>query len=90
MKYLVNVVQLNAKIDTFAELRYMQYITKKKLSDLPPTSFAIQGHLLRPHFFVNLRLNLLEPLKRVLSPLNYGWMQLNRMFVPEKYQTHAR
>ena len=49
-KYLVNVIYSRQKCETFDDLRYHQYTMKNTtLTDLPPTSRSIRGHLLRSH-----------------------------------------
>ena len=86
-KYLVNVIKRNTKCETFDELRYNQYIMKNTtLTDLPPTSRSIRGHLLRSHYLVSLRLNLLDLKKHTLQPLNYGRYERSGMLLPEKFR----
>jgi hypothetical protein len=84
-KYLVKVTKPNASIDTFDDLRYMMYTSKNKtLSDLPPTSSTIEGHLLRSHYFISVCLGLLDITKENPQPLNYGWRLSNGLLVPEQ------
>ena len=87
-KYLVNVVQAKSTCATFDELRYNIYTSKNKtLTELPPTSSTIRGHLLRCHYFVRVCVTLLDLETSELSPLNFGWKQVNGMLLPEKNQT---
>ena len=53
---------------------------------LKTTSLSIRGHFLRSHYVVSLCLNLLDPKKHTLQPLNYGWYGRNGMLLPEKFQ----
>jgi len=51
-KYLVNVVHAKSTCATSDKLRYNIYTSKNKtLTELPPTSSAIRGHLLRCHYY---------------------------------------
>ena len=46
-KYLVKVIEPNIAAESFDDLRYVIYATRKTtFSKLPPTSLAIKGHLL--------------------------------------------
>ena len=51
-RYLVNLIQPSLNCMIFDELRYEMYRTQNKgLSELPPTSYSLHGHLLRSHYF---------------------------------------
>ena len=63
---------------------------KKGLSELPPTSYSLYGHLLRSHYFVNFCLtfeqSLLHQNKSIHSPLNFGSSKsVNGILLPNKY-----
>jgi len=60
-KYLVNVFEAKSTCATFDELRYNIYTSKNKtLTELPPTSSTIRGHLLHCHYFVRVCVTLLD------------------------------
>ena len=88
--YLVNVIQPSSNCRTFDELRYDMYCTQEKsLSELPPTSYSLHGHLLRSHYFVNFCLTLeqlfLHNNKSIHTPLNFGYKSVNGILLPDKY-----
>ena len=77
-RYLVNVIQPRSNCMTFDELRYEMYCTQNKgLSELPPISYSLHGHLLRSHYFVSFCLSLKQSdiyqNNLIPSPLNFGW-----------------
>ena len=70
-RYLVNVIQPSSNCMT---LHYMKCIVHK--TELPPTSYSLQGQLLRSHYFVNFSLSLeqsdIHQNNLIPSPLNFG------------------
>ena len=89
-RYLVYVIQPSSSCMTFDELRYEMYRTQNKgLSELPPTSYSLHGHLLRCHYFVNFCLSLeqsdIHQNNLIPSPLNFGWKRVNGILLPQKY-----
>ena len=72
-KYLVKVIEPNIAAESFDELRYVIYaIRKTTFSELPPTSSAINGHLLRAYYFINICFNILDTNKSKLQSVNFG------------------
>ena len=64
------------------ELRYYLYHhSKKTILDLPPTSGATRGHILRAFDGTHLQLHCLD--NPNLSPLDFGFKQNNGTFQPE-------
>ena len=57
---------------TFYIFRYDHYIHGKPVPELPPTSSAIYGHLLRCFYTFQLQKSLLNSDDFHLSPENYG------------------
>ena len=65
----------------------------KSLSELPPTSSCIHGHLRRCHYVVRLSTNLLIGREIIMDPTRYGWKRIgdvlfaNKSFVliPKEY-----
>ena len=85
-QYLVNVLQENSQCKTFDELRYKMYRTQNKgLSELPPNSHSLHGHLLRSHHFINFCLSLEHNDVNMQSPLDFAWKLVHGMLVPHKY-----
>ena len=85
-QYLVNVLQVNSQCKTFDELRYKMYRTQnKRLSELPPTSHSLHGHILRSHHFINFCLSLEHNDVNMQSPLDFAWKLVHGMLVPDKY-----
>ena len=60
----------------------------KGLSELPPTSYSLHGHLLRSHYFVNFCLSLeqsdIHQNNLIPLPLNFGWKRVNGILLPQK------
>ena len=75
----MNVVQAKSTCATFDELRYNIYTSKNKtLTELPPTSSTIRGHLLHCHYFVRVCVTLLDLETSELS-------EKNQTSIPEEY-----
>ena len=84
-KYLVRVISPRSNCETFDQLRYQLYKSKEKVvNELPPTSSAMHGYLLRSHYFVYICSSLLDTGSKVLEPTNYGWFMQNGLLVPAK------
>ena len=58
----------------------------KSLTELPPSSLAIHGHLLRCKYAYKLASSLLDSDQFFLKPIEYGWQDLNSVLFPEKLQ----
>ena len=85
-KYLVKVIEPNIAAESFDDLRYVIYTTRKTtFSELPPTSSAIKRHLLRAYYFINISFNVLDTNKPKLPPPNFGWKLFNGMLIPEQF-----
>ena len=88
-KYLVDVwagVRSKHECKTFNNLRlkYVTDSTPKSLNSLPPTSSVIHGHIKRAYYVIKKVIHLLKDPNLTLDPFNYGWINDNDMFVPEK------
>ena len=68
----VNVAESNVSAESFDLLRYMICTTRKTtIFDLPPSSAAIQSHLLQAYYFKYISLKILDTIKSMLQPLNF-------------------
>ena len=75
-KYLVQVLSRgNPSIETLNDLRYQMYHQRKTVTilDLPPTSHAARGHILRAFYATYTQKNCLE--NASLDPLKYGFQR---------------
>ena len=73
-KYLVQVLSRgNHSIETLDDLRFQMYHQRKTATiiDLPPTSHAAKGHILRAFYAVYIQMNCLENIS--LNSLQYGF-----------------
>ena len=85
-KYLVKVIKPNIEAESFDDLRYVIYTTRKTIfSELPPISSAIKGHLLQVYSFIIVCFNILDTTKPNLQPVNFGWKLFNGMLIPEQF-----
>ena len=85
-RYLCYVLYPNAHCNYFDALRYYLYTKKNKtITQLPPTSHMLHGHLLRSHYFVWIHSNLLETDENQLDPKNFGWKSINYILLPDEY-----
>ena len=73
--------------NTFDDLRCHLYMNKRKtISELPPTSASLMGHMLRSHYFVYIHRILYHPQKFInLDAMNYGWERDNGLLTPAKF-----
>ena len=85
-KYLIVCTYPNSKSINFDDLGYELYLTKNKpISELPPTSHSIEGHLMHCYYIINTSINLLESFQ-LLDPRNYGWKETHNGFLPERFE----
>ena len=86
-KYLINLNDPTAKCNTFDELRYYTYKKRNKsITDIPPTSASIHGHLMRCHYVVFILSHLLDPTKLLdINPIFYGWERTASVLTPIKW-----
>ena len=85
-KYLVKVIEANVAVESFDDLRYLIYTNRKTtFPELPPTSSAIKGHLLRAYYFMNICFYILDTTKPKLQPVNFGWKLFNGMLILEQF-----
>ena len=84
-KYLVKVIEPNIAAKSFDDLRYVIYATRKiSFSKLAVTSSVITGHLVWAHYFINIRLNILDTNEPKLQPVNFLWKFFNGMLIPDQ------
>ena len=85
-QYLVKLLGSAGECNTFDDLRYHLYMNKRKtISELPPTSASMMGHLLRSHYCLYSS-KLYHPQKFInLDPMNYGWERDNGLLTPAKF-----
>jgi hypothetical protein len=72
-KYLVQVLSRgNHGIEMMDSLRYNMYHHRKSMTilDLPPTSYATEGHILRAVYMTYMQINCLRDF--TLNPQKYG------------------
>jgi hypothetical protein len=81
-EYLVNVLNSTVPYKTMDELRYYKYYNSKNVTfaDLPPTSFAIKGHIRRSFYAAYIQLNCLD--NPDLDPKQFGFEEDNGLLVP--------
>lgn len=83
--FLVNVLSISSKCETFDELRYEMYYEKKKsLSELPPSSNMVHGHIRRSEYVYHLSNTLLNFDEFILNYLDYGWEEKDSVIYPER------
>ena len=88
-RYLYSVLYPKDPPNSFDDMRYFLYTKKKKpLSELPPTSHMLYGHLLRSHYFVRLYSNLLAENENQLNPGQFGWKSVNSILLPDRFSLH--
>ena len=84
-KYLRKLLNVKADCETFDDLRYYLYMNRSKsMSELPPSSASLHGHLLRSFYFVRVNASLLQSPDKKLNPSQFGWQQIDSILVPEK------
>jgi hypothetical protein len=88
-KFLVQVLNRgNHGIETMDRLRFSwyHYRTSKTFSDLPPTSYGTEGHILRAFYATYIQINCLGDFS--LNPLDYGFTMESECLVPQTYHRH--
>ena len=63
----------NTTVDTFDKFRHDSYFYRIALTDLPPTSSAICGHIRWCFCVIRNAITLLETHQHDLLPQNFGW-----------------
>ena len=81
-KYLTKLLNVKADCETFDDLRY--YLESKSISELPPSSTSLHGHLHRSFYFVRVNASFLQSTDKKLNPSQFGWQQIDSILVPEK------
>ena len=84
-RYLVKVLAgalLNITADTFDKFRHDSYLNGKALTDLPPTSSAICGHIRWCFCVIRNAITLLETHQHDLLPQNFGWTIEGSVMIP--------
>ena len=77
----MKVAKSNLSAESFDNLRYMICTSKKTtFVDLPPTSAAIQGHLLHAYYYTNISRKILDTTKSMLQPLNFCVREMPKKF----------
>ena len=85
-EYLVQVLSRgNHSIETLDDLRYQMYHQRKTVTilDLPPTSHAAKGHILRAFYSAYIQMNCLENVS--LDPLQYGFQMQEGTLEPKAF-----
>ena len=87
----MKVAGSNLSAESFGHLMYMICANRKTaIADLPPTSAAIQGHLLQAHYFTNISLNIIDTTKSTLQPLNFCLCEIpNKFIIKSAYKTNC-
>ena len=84
-EYLVQVIKPGTTLKTMDDLRfYLYHHSKKTIMDLPPTSRATEGHILRAFYGTYLQVNCLEG--KTLDPLCYGFCRDQNVVKPQRCQ----
>ena len=84
-RYLVKVLagaRLNTTADTFDKFRHDSYFNGKALTDLPPTSLAICGHIRWCFCMITNAITLLETHQHDLLHQNFGWTIEGSVMIP--------
>lgn len=84
-KYLVCVWKRNSDCETFDDLRYSEFKRSVPLTDLPPTSYSIQGHIKRAFYIIRNCLNVLNPTYVEKDPCSFGWEEVNGVLKPVNF-----
>ena len=78
----MKVAESNLSAGSFDHLRYLICTNRKAtLADLPPTSAAIQGHLLQAYYFTNISLKILDTTKATLQLHNLCLREMLKKFL---------
>ena len=83
-QYLVKVLKHGSSCTTVDELLYAIYHQNQTtlISELPPTSFATEEHILRAFYATHLQINCLMNLD--VSPELYGYVKDDNLLVPKR------
>ena len=84
-RYMVKVwagARSNTTADTFHKFRHDSYLKGKALTDLPPTSSAICGHIRWCFCVIRNAIALLETHQHDLLPQNFGWTIEGSVMIP--------
>ena len=71
-KYLVRVWKPQSSCETFNALRFSEYRRSVPISELPPTSHSITGHILRALYLIRRSACLLTNVYPLTDPCNFG------------------
>ena len=67
-QFLDKLLEPAGECNTFDDLLYHLYMNERKtISELPPPSVSMMGHMLRSSYFVYIHLSLYDPLQSVAS-----------------------
>ena len=78
----MKVAESKLSAESFDHLMYMICTNRKTtLVDLPPTSAAIQGRLLKAYYFTNISLNIIDTTKSKLQPINFCLCEIPKKFL---------
>ena len=81
-KYNVKGAEWNLSAESLDHSRYMICTNRKTtFVDLPPTSAALQGHLLQAYYFTNISLKVFDITKSTWQPLNFWLSEMLKKFI---------
>ena len=84
-RYLVQVLKRGTHCQTMDELRFVLYHqSRQSFLDLPPTSFATKGHILRAFYVTYMPLNCLDTIEQ--DPKNFGFEEQDGLIVPNTFR----
>ena len=84
-EFLVNVYKSGTSCRTMDELRYYLYHhSKRTILELPPTSRAVKGHVLRAFYGTYLQLHCLD--NPQLDPRDFGYIEADSILEPDHCQ----
>ena len=86
-QYLIQVLKNGSPIKCMDKLRYFLYHQSKNITieDLPPTSYAILGHIKRAYYTCHVMLTCLDG-KIHLDPQQFGYEAKDGLLVASKFQ----
>lgn len=84
-KYLVRVWKTSSKCDTFDDLRYSEFKRSVPLTDLPPTSYSVHGHIKRAFYLIRRCENVLNREYVQKDPCEFGWEDVDGVLKPMKF-----
>jgi len=84
-EYLVQVLKHGSPCKSMDELRYYQYHQTKSctMDQLPPTSYATRGHILRAMYATHMQINCLR--NDSLDPTQYGFELVDGQLIANKF-----